>query len=153
MLVGCSVVMGLALTALKPTPEGFATLQVGRDVRAAPVPQNANSKRRHPLSKISYINATLLRIRDSYVDPSRLSPKLMLMAALDNVELKIPEVLIESIDNDTKIKVSVGNQSETFHTDDIKSTWRLTDRFRQIFRFIEIKSDPSTDLELSLIHI
>ena len=147
MLVGCSVVMGLALTALKPTPEGFATLQVGRDVRAAPVPQNANSKRRHPLSKISYINATLLRIRDSYVDPSRLSPKLMLMAALDNVELKIPEVLIESIDNDTKIKVSVGNQTETFHTDDIKSTWRLTDRFRQIFRFIEIKSDPSTDLE------
>ena len=56
-----------------------------KSVRASPGAKSLK-KTKHNLTAIKVINSTLLKVRDSYVDPARISPKKMLYAALDSVQ-------------------------------------------------------------------
>src|SRR5689334_13535639 len=92
-LVAATGVAALVLTVVRQSPEGVITLGLEtQDVRAAPgEPLN----QRHDLSALTIFNKTLLKVKERYVDPSRIDPKKMLYAALDSVQFNIPEVLVE----------------------------------------------------------
>src|SRR5262245_21227132 len=91
LVVGAGV-LALVLTLVRRSPEGVPFAFDVPAVRAAPGKPHSS---RHDLVALKIFNMTLVRIKDRYVDPARVDPKKMLYAALDSVQLNIPEVLVE----------------------------------------------------------
>jgi carboxyl-terminal processing protease len=136
--------LALVLTVVRQSPEGIVTLSLDTPaVRAAPgEPQNP----RHDLSALKIFNMTLLRVKERYVDPSRVDPKKMLFAALDSVQFNVPEVLVEPDVIHDKVSVAVNDKREVFETDDVDSPWRLAGKLKKIFRFVETNMNAGADL-------
>lgn len=134
------------LTVVRPSPEGLVRIGFGdREVRAAPG-QTIAASTQHDLTALDVFNVTLVRIRDAYVDPSRIDPKKMLFSALDSVQFNIPEVLVEAYPEEDRVVVVVNDKKETFSTSDVDSPWRLSGKLKKIFRFIETHMNPGADL-------
>jgi carboxyl-terminal processing protease len=136
----------LVLTVVRPSPEGLVRIGFGdREVRAAPG-QTIAASTQHDLTALDVFNVTLVRIRDAYVDPTRIDPKKMLFSALDSVQFNIPEVLVEAYPEEDRVVVVVNDKKETFSTSDVDSPWRLSGKLKKIFRFIEMHMNPGADL-------
>ena len=136
--------LALVLTVIRQSPEGVVSVGFDtQEVRAAPgEPRNL----RHDLSALKIFNLVLVRIKDRYVDPSRVDPKKMLYAALDSVQYNIPEVLVEPDVARNRIAIAVNDKREIFETDDVDSPWRLSAKLKRIFRFIETNMNAGADL-------
>src|SRR5262245_14164553 len=136
--------LALVLTVIRQSPEGVVSLELNtQEVRAAPGEAQVP---RHDLSALRIFNLTLVRIKDRYVDPTRVEPKRMLYAALDSVQFNIPEVLVEPDLARNKLRVTVNDKRETFDTDDVDSPWRLASKLKKVFRFIETNMNAGGDL-------
>jgi carboxyl-terminal processing protease len=143
-LVGAAGALALVLTVIRQSPEGVVSLELNtQEVRAAPGEAQAS---RHALSALRIFNMTLVRIKDRYVDPARVEPKKMLYAALDGVQLNIPEVLVEPDPTHDKVRITVNDKPETFDTNDVDSPWRLATKLKKVFRFIETNMNGGADL-------
>ncbi|MBV8757461.1 MAG: PDZ domain-containing protein [Deltaproteobacteria bacterium] len=143
-LVVAAGLSALVLTVVRQTPEGVLRLGLDtQDVRAAPTEP---LEHRHDLSALTIFNKTLLKVKDRYVDPSRIDPKKMLYAALDSVQFNIPEVLVEPDLVKNTVAVAVNDKREVFSTDDVDSPWRLVGKLRVIFKFIESNMNGGADL-------
>jgi len=141
-LVGVAGVIALVLTVLRH--EGVVAFGLEtHEVRAAPG-QAPNDK--HDLSALKIFSSTLVRVKDRYVDPSRIDPKKMLYSALDSVQFNIPEVLVEPDVARNKVTVAVNDKKEVFDTDDVDSPWHLQRKLKSIFRFIETNMNAGADL-------
>lgn len=137
----------LFLTVTRPSPEGLITLGMGdRVVRAAPGEPTASVAAKHNLTKLEVVNNTLIRIRDNYVQPSRIDPKEMLYAALDSVQFNIPEVLVRPDRDADRVTIVVNDKTQQFSTADVDSPWRLSKKLKAIFRFVEAHMNPGADL-------
>jgi carboxyl-terminal processing protease len=147
-VVSLAGMFALVLTVVRRSPEGFVPLvPIGlatQEVRAAP---GAAPDTRHDLSALKIFNMTLVRIKERYVDPSRIDPKKMLYSALDQVSYSIPEVLVEADNARNKVTVAVNDKREVFDTDDVDSPWRLSAKLKNIFRFIETNMNAGADLD------
>jgi carboxyl-terminal processing protease len=147
-VVSLAGMFALVLTVVRRSPEGFVPLvPIGlatQEVRAAP---GAAPDTRHDLSALKIFNMTLVRIKERYVDPSRIDPKKMLYSALDQVSYSIPEVLVEADTARNKVAVAVNDKREVFDTDDVDSPWRLSAKLKNIFRFIETNMNAGADLD------
>ncbi len=144
VLVTVAAVSALVLTVVKKSHEGVVGFSFeSKEVRAQP---GTPALAKHNLTELKVFNLTLLRIKESYVDPGRIDPKQMLFQALDSVQLNIPEVLVESDQAGDTLTVVVNDQRETFSSADIDSPWRLAGRLKKIFTFIETNMNPGADL-------
>ena len=144
VLVSLAAAAALVLTVVKQSHEGVIGFDFQlRQVLAAPgTPATA----KHDLTELKVFNLTLLRIRESYVDPSRIDPKKMLFEALDSVQLNIPEVLVEANPTQDALTVVVNDKRQTFSTADVDSLWRLSGRLKKIFEFVQANMNPGADL-------
>lgn len=143
-LVAIAAVLAVALTAIRQNPEGVMSLGLDtQEVRAAP---GAPTNGQHDLSSLRIFTATLVRVKERYVDPGRVDPKKMLFAALDSVQFNIPEVLVEPDLAHNQVAVTINDKKQTFETGDVDSPWRLQGKLKKIFRFIEANMDGGTDL-------
>src|SRR5262249_40178833 len=71
ILVG-AVATAFILTVYRPSPQGLIPFGVGQaEVRAAPGTPPAKAKGNYDLAALKVFNQTLVRIRDNYVDPTR----------------------------------------------------------------------------------
>ncbi|HET9627592.1 MAG TPA: MXAN_5808 family serine peptidase [Kofleriaceae bacterium] len=132
------------LTVIRQSPEGIVSLELNTtEARAMP---GEPTLPRHDLSALKIFNMTLVRIKDRYVDPARVDPRKMLYAALDGVQLNIPEVLVEPDAAHNRVRVTVNDKPETFDTDDVDSPWRLASKLKKVFRFIEANMNSGADL-------
>ncbi len=91
----------------------------------------------HDLARLKILTRCLGYVRSNYVDPTRTNAAEMLLAALDNVERTVPELLAEP-ENDSSgqlvgVEVRVGNLTKSFDlrkvTDLYKLSWKLLDIF------------------------
>jgi carboxyl-terminal processing protease len=136
--------LALVLTVVRQSPEGVVSVGLDtQEVRAAPG-ERLNLK--HDLSALKIFNLVLVRIKERYVDPTRIDPRKMLYAALDSVQYNIPEVLVEPDAARNKISISVNDKKEVFETEDVDSPWRLSAKLKRIFRFIETNMNAGGDL-------
>ncbi|HVV87531.1 MAG TPA: MXAN_5808 family serine peptidase [Kofleriaceae bacterium] len=144
LLVTLAAAAALVLTVVKDSHEGVVGFDFQlRQVLAAPgTPATA----KHDLTELKVFNLTLLRIRESYVDPSRIDPKKMLYQALDSVQLNIPEVLVEANPAQDSLTVVVNDKRQTFSTADVDSLWRLSGHLKKIFEFVQANMNPGADL-------
>ncbi len=135
--------LALVLTVVRQSPDGVVFDPEIPIARAAP---GTARSQHYDLAALKIFNMTLLRIKDRYVDPARVDPKKMLYAALDHVQLNIPEVLVEPDLQRNKLKVTVNDKPKTFDTEDVDSPWRLAGKLKKVFKFIEANMNPGSDL-------
>ena len=86
------------------------------------------------LSSLRVFNRVVLLVKEQYVEPARIEPKLMLISAMEAVEQKVPEVLVEKVSDDV-LGLVVGTQRKEYDLSDISSLWELSFKLRDIFRF------------------
>lgn len=141
-LVGLAGVSALMLTVIRH--EGVVSFGIDQNEARATPGQAQNEK--HDLSALKIFSSTLVRVKDRYVDPSRIDPKRMLYSALDSVQFNIPEVLVEPDVARNKVTVAVNDKKEVFDTDDVDSPWHLQRKLKSIFRFIETNMNAGADL-------
>jgi carboxyl-terminal processing protease len=147
LLVGAAAVAALVLTVTRPSPEGLIDLGVGdREVRAAPGQPEGHAGKKHNLAQLAVLNRTLIRIRESYVEPSRIDPQKMLVAALDSVQYNIPEVMVEQDPARGDVEITVNDKSARFEIRDVDSPWRLAKSLKSIVRFVEANMNAGADL-------
>ena len=144
-IIIAAAAVALLLTVVRPSPEGISVGFGEREVRAAPG-KVAAKKTKHDLTALDIFNVTLVRIRDAYVDPSRIDPKKMLFEALDSVQFNIPEVLVEPYPERDEVVVVVNDKKESFSTREVDSPWRLSSKLKKIFRFIEAHMNQGANL-------
>ena len=142
-MVVAAGLLALVLTVVRQSPDGVIFDPEIPIARAAP---GKAQPKTYDLAALKIFNMTLVRIKDRYVDPARVDPKKMLYAALDSVQLNIPEVLVEPDTQHNKVKVTVNDKPETFDVDDVDSPWRLAAKLKKVFRFIESNMNGGSDL-------
>jgi carboxyl-terminal processing protease len=114
-------------------------------LRAAPA--TSGEKRPYDLASLHIFDSALKRINDSYVDPTRIDPKQMLLSSLDNVQKQVAEVLVEPHVDQNKVVVRVDTKQREFSIADVDSPWTLSLKMREIFKFVSANIQPGTDLK------
>ena len=146
LIIAASAAAALLLSFAKPSPEGLVGFGVGeREVRAAPGSAITADQSAHNLTALRVFNRTLVRVRDSYVDPARIDPEAMLYGALDSVQFHIPEVMVDAEEGAETITIHVRDVQRTFSTAGVDSPWRLSGKLKRIFRFLEANMKPGAD--------
>ncbi len=129
------------LTIYQPEPVGVG----GRTVRAAPGTPASKLRDKYDLTSMKIFNQTLVKIRDQYVDPTRIDPKNMLLAALDSVQRNIAEVLVEPNRDKDEVVVTVNDKTKKFSISEVDSVWRLASTLKRIFDFVQANMNPGSD--------
>lgn len=97
------------------------------------------------ISSLSVFSNVALHVKDNYVEPSRIDPKAMLVAALEEVERQVAEVWVEEA-GPGKVKISVPGQQKIITVDDVESLWEINLKLREVFRFFEKHLPPQKDM-------
>jgi len=148
---------GLALVAHLPprgaTAEQEASLsQGGASIDDGPVPAVASS---YDLSAHQTLSRVVLLIRENYVEPERINPYAMFLAALDYIQKTVPEVIVDDTQAPEHIKIFAGAAEQTFDLGGLDQLWEVTMALRDIFRFLQTQlPDPEQrrDIEFAAIN-
>ena len=98
----------------------------------------------YSLSSLRILNRVVLLVKEHYVEPERIKARDMLMSALEAVEKKVPEVLVDNPKGD-RIRIQVGKEERYFLLEDMRSLWELSFRLREVFRFLETRVSADVD--------
>ena len=148
-LVVAALGTSLVLTVRRHDPRGYG-FQAGQPSLATPNPdgpggKSGKDKKPYDLAALRVFNATLMRINDAYVDPTRVDPRQMLLASLDNVQKQVAEVLVEPHPEQNRVVVKVDTAQKEFDIKDVDSPWSLSVKMREIFHFIAENIQTGTD--------
>ena len=131
-----------------PGPIALAHASVADDV--------SNAKGNYDLAALKIFNRVVIQLKDSYVDPKRVDPKLMLVAALDAVEKTVAEVLVDGDEKSKTIKVTVGSATRDFDVSGVDSLWKMSFTMRDVFDFISkhlvTKDQDQREIEYAAIN-
>jgi carboxyl-terminal processing protease len=144
LVVSVALVSAILLTTIHRTPAGVVSFSIKpQEVRAEP---GAPPIVKHDLSALKIFNLTLVRLKENYVDSTRIDPEQMLYEALDSVQFDVPEVLVEPFPDRNELVIAVNDKRQTFSTDDVDSPWRLARKLTKVFRFVEANMNAGADL-------
>ena len=143
ILVLTALLLALCITVRRSGPHGHVDVGAGEPLRAA----QKEDKRPYDLAALRVFNNTLMRVNDSYVDPTRVDPKQMLLASLDQVQKSVAEVLVEPHEKENKVVVRVDTAQQEFGIGEVDSPWALSMKMKEIFRFIASHLPANTDTE------
>jgi carboxyl-terminal processing protease len=144
VLVTTAAAAALVLTVVRRSPEGAMSFRL--DTKVAKAAPGQAQVERHELTALKIFNLTLVRLKERYVDPTRIDPRKMLYQALDSVQFNIPEVLVEPDEAANQVVVRVNDKREVFDTKHVDSPWRLGATLKKVFRFIETNMNSGADL-------
>lgn len=132
-----AVVVLLALWGFAASDRAPSALSaVAQAAEFDPTRESRRERADHDLSALRVFNRVVLLIKDNYVDPKRIEPRKMLVAALDNVERQVAEVMVDGDERSPKIKVTVNKASKEFDVSGVDTFWRMSFALKEIFDFI-----------------
>ncbi|BDG10270.1 MXAN_5808 family serine peptidase [Anaeromyxobacter paludicola] len=91
----------------------------------------------YPLSKLPVFSRVLIAVKENYVDPKRVDPKAMVVAALDQVEKTVAEVMVEGDAQSGRLDVTVGSARKAFDITQVDSVWKVRVVLGDVMAFIE----------------
>lgn len=128
------------------TPEvtsGSLNASLETEGRMDTTPSQGDPIGNYDLSAHQTLSRVVLLIRENYVEPERIAPYDMFIAALDSIQKTVPEVMVDDSRAPQKITVSVGSSSQTFELGKLDQLWEVTMALRDIFRFLQGKISDS----------
>ncbi|HEY8428342.1 MAG TPA: MXAN_5808 family serine peptidase, partial [Sandaracinaceae bacterium] len=113
--------------------------QNGLDVNidASARAQEVRSGEAYDLTELRVMNRVILHVKNHYVEPARIQPRRMLLAALNAVQREVAPVMVDYEDGQSHLTLHVDDQQRQFRVDDVDSPWALSFRFREIFGFLQ----------------
>ena len=127
-----AVAVAYAITYGWPERNGM-DLDIDSSARA----QAVDAHEPYDLTQLALLNRVLLQVVDHYVEPERIDPRRMLLGGLNAVQQEAAPILIDYENGASTLRVTVDTESAEFRVDDVTSPWDLSNRFREIFRFIQ----------------
>ena len=109
----------------------------------------------YDLSAHQTLSRVILLIRENYVEPDRIKPYEMFLAALDYIQRTQPEVMVDDTQAPTRITISAGGQSQAFDLGALDQLWEVTMALRDIFRFLQAhvhEADAQRNIEYAAIN-
>lgn len=83
-------------------------------------------------------------VRASYVDPPRLVPQKLMLAALDHVQRQMAELIVEHRTDDVVVRVN--DKHRIYPLVDVDSDDKLVNRLEEIFGFLKAHKNAESDL-------
>jgi carboxyl-terminal processing protease len=113
------------------------TLTMVKEVAAAPSRGGEEgTKSPHELSALRVLTKVILYVKDNYVDPKRVRPKEMMVAALEAVEKSVPEVMVDGSAESGKVRLNVNGKAKEFDISHVDTLWRMSFTMKDVFDFI-----------------
>ena len=89
------------------------------------------------LDRLPILGFVFSKIHQAYVDPTRIDPKAMVVAALDSVERTVAEVMVKGDSKSDKLSVTVGNASRDFEIKDVDTIWNARLLLGEVMGFVQ----------------
>ena len=96
----------------RPSRSPWERRRPGRTPGTAPCLQRKSEKAPHDLSSLRVFTKVILYVKDNYVDPKRVKPKEMMIAALEYVEKSVPDVLVDGNAETGKLNLNVNGKQQ-----------------------------------------
>jgi carboxyl-terminal processing protease len=141
LLLGAWALVGQDRT---PLPEVMSQAVAGPGGRDGEQPRSVE-RAPHDLANPRLFTKVILYVKDHYVDPRRVKPREMMIAALEYVEKTVPDVIVEGSAGDGKLTVTVGSKVQTFDITHVDSLWKMSFLLKDVFRFIDDNMQPMED--------
>ncbi len=101
----------------------------------------------YDLTQLLAVKETLNTIRNKYVDPGRVKPRLMFLSALNQIQKEVAEVIVRFDEKNAKVWVQVDTESKDFRVDNVQGPWDVAARLREVFGFLQLHlKGTGTDL-------
>ncbi len=143
VVVVAALVMAWALAGNDRAP---LTLTMVKQVEAAPSRGGEEgAKTPHELSSLRVLTKVILYVKDNYVDPKRVRPKEMMVAALEAVEKSVPEVMVDGSAESGKVRLNVNGRTKEFDITHVDTLWRMSFTMKDVFDFIAKNMRPTDD--------
>lgn len=126
------IVVGSLLAALGLTALGDTHAQAQR----ADPRKHARLVPDHDATELRVLDWTLWNVSKYYVEPGRIDPQKMTLAALEALEQDIAEVLVEPSGDGKKVLVRVGTAEKEFDIGEVEALWAVGPHVREVFRFV-----------------
>jgi carboxyl-terminal processing protease len=107
--------------------------------------EDRDAKGNHDLSALRVLTKVIHYVKENYVDPKRVRPKEMLVAALEAVEKSVPDVLVDGNAEQGRVRVNVNGKLKEFDIGHVDSLWKMSFTLKDIFDFISRTMRPVED--------
>lgn len=91
----------------------------------------------YDLARMAVLRRVVQEINDSYVDPSRVHPREMLLKGLDAIQRSVAQVLVRHDEGSPTVTVRVDTHEQSFNIANVNAPWDLEPRWREIFTFLQ----------------
>jgi carboxyl-terminal processing protease len=140
-LVAALLVAGSLGAHAAPPPAGDWLVRASVGTGTARVPGSD-----YPLDRIPVASRVIIAMKDHYVDPSRFRPKEMLVAALEGVEHRVAEVMVQGDARSGHLTLTVGSAQRELDITGVSTVWEITSRLREAMGFIQAHLVAQQDL-------
>ncbi len=107
------------------------------DIDGSPRAQAARQQEAYDLRRLKVLSRVILKVKDTYVEPERVDPRRMLLSGLNAIQRAVAPVLVNYKEGDAKATVQLYDKHAEFRVDDVTAPWQLTQRFKEIFGFLQ----------------
>lgn len=135
--LAASLALALGVTARFVRAEPEAPPPAVAFKGAAPVPARAGGNGEYQLERLPILSRVILQVKDNYVDPARVDPKGMVVAALEAVEKTVAEVMVQGDEKSPKLTLTVGSASRELDISGVKSIWEIRTVLGEAMGFIQ----------------
>ncbi len=141
-----SLLAALGLTALGDTYAQAQRTDPRKHARLVPD---------HDATELRVLDWTLWNVSKYYVEPERIDPQAMTLAALEALEQDIAEVLVEPGADGKTVVVRAGTAEREFAIGDVEALWAVGPHVREVFRFINknttLDEDEQRNAEYAIV--
>jgi carboxyl-terminal processing protease len=135
LALGLSIVVGS--NAPRPAPGAAVASNAALGEVSHPAAGGERGGERYELAELPVLSRVIIYVKDNYVDQSRIQPRAMLSAALDQVEKTVAEVMVEGDATAPRLKVTVGAATREFDVSKVESIWQFRSALGEIMGFIQ----------------
>ncbi|MBK9516357.1 MAG: PDZ domain-containing protein [Anaeromyxobacter sp.] len=89
------------------------------------------------LDRLPILGRVIHHVYHSYVDPTRIDPKAMVVSALDSVERTVAEVMVQGDDKSAALSVTVGAAQKEFPLKDVDTIWKARVLLGEVMGFVQ----------------
>ena len=132
-----------ALAFLWPQENGL-----GVDIDGSAQAQAARQRDPYDLTRLRVLRPVVLQVKDKYVDPSRIDWRRMFLAGLNGIQRTVAPVIVEYTDGAATCTVQVNDDRQTFRVVDVTTVWALTERYAEVFAFLQTHLGDEEGLKL-----
>ncbi len=99
--------------------------------------KGATAAEDYRLDRLPILGFVFSKVHQAYVDPTRIDPKAMVVAALDSVERTVAEVMVKGDAKSDKLTVTVGSATRDFALKDVDTIWNARLLLGEVMGFVQ----------------